>query len=145
MDELFQLLKDHYEPKVNVIAERFRFFKRQQREGESIAVYLSELRRLARNCQFGEQLKISLRDQLVCGLFQETVQQKILAESDLTLEQALRIAQAAETAQLETQTLRGGGMTVSAPKQPAETAFAIKKTTTANSQPGGPGKVLSLQ
>ena len=44
IDELFQLLKDHYKPEVNVFAERFRFYKRQQRHGEPIAVYVSALR-----------------------------------------------------------------------------------------------------
>ena len=43
LEALIDVLKRHYQPKVVVIAERFKFFKRQQREGESIAVYLSEL------------------------------------------------------------------------------------------------------
>ena len=142
IDELFQLLKDHYERKVNVIAEQFCFCKRQQRDRESIAVYVSELQRISKNCQFGEQLCTALRDQLVCGLFQETVQQKLLAEADLTLEKAIRIAQAAEMAWMETQTLREGGMTGPAPKQATSTAFRIKKTSGSKySQPGGSNRV----
>ena len=130
------------QPKVIVIAERFRFYKRQQKEGETIAVYVSELRRLAKNCQFGDQLSIALRDQFVCGLFQESIQQKLLAESDLSLDKAQQIAQAAEMARLETQTLRGE--TTHHTKQSTETAFAVKKTTTAGRSQSGcspPGKV----
>ena len=56
LEALIDVLKRHYQPNVVVIAERFKFFKRQQREGESIAVYLSELRRLAKDCEFGEYL-----------------------------------------------------------------------------------------
>ena len=41
LDTFFKLLQDHYEPRITVIAERFRFYKRMQREGESIAVYVS--------------------------------------------------------------------------------------------------------
>ena len=135
LEELFTLLKNHYEPKVIVIAERFRYYKRQQKEGETIAVYVSELRRLAKNCQFGDQLSIALRDQFVCGLFQESIQQKLLAESDLTLDKPLQIAQAAEMARLETQTLRGE--TTHHTKQSTETAFAVKKTTTAGRSQSG--------
>ena len=46
-DELVDLLKQHYEPKPLVIAERFHFHRRNQRDGESIADYMAELRRLS--------------------------------------------------------------------------------------------------
>ena len=36
---LVALLKTHYQPKIIVIAERFRFYKRQQRDSETIAHY----------------------------------------------------------------------------------------------------------
>ena len=57
LEALIDVLKTHYQSKVVVIAERFKFFKRQQREGESIAVYLCELRRLAKDCEFGSIYK----------------------------------------------------------------------------------------
>ena len=130
---------------MDVIAERFRFYNRQQRVGESIAEYVSELRRISKNCQFGEQLCTALRDQLVSGLFQGTIQQKLLKEANLTLEKAIRIAQAAETLRLETQTLRRGGITCLAYKQTdraVEKAFTIKKTSGSKySQPGGLNRV----
>ena len=75
LDELLDALQKHYQPRIVVIAERYRFYKRQQREGESIAVYQSELRRLAKDCQFGDSLSTALHDQLVCGLFSEALQQ----------------------------------------------------------------------
>ena len=77
LEALIDVIKRHYHHKVVVTAERFKFFKRQQREGESIAVYLSELRRLAKNCEFGEYLQTALRDQLACGLNSETLQKNV--------------------------------------------------------------------
>ena len=62
LDELLKALQKHYQPRIVVIAERYRFYKRQQREGESIAVYQSELHRLAKDCQFGDSLSIALSD-----------------------------------------------------------------------------------
>ena len=84
LEELFTLLKNHYEPKVIVIADCFPFYKRQHREEETIAVYVSELCRLAKNCQFGDQLNITLCNQFVCGLLRKAMQRKLLAESQLT-------------------------------------------------------------
>ncbi len=67
--ELKDLLKGHFEPKPLVIAERYHFHRRDQAEGESIAEYVAELRRLSRTCEFGtEYLSEALRDRLVCGL-----------------------------------------------------------------------------
>ena len=39
LEAIIKELKDHYEQKKLMIAKRFRFYKRPQQEGESIAVY----------------------------------------------------------------------------------------------------------
>ena len=83
--ELVAALTRHFEPRPIVIAERFRFHKRDQKQGESIAVFLSELRRLAATCSFGSFLEEALRDRLVCGVLSEAMQRKLLTEADLTL------------------------------------------------------------
>ena len=66
-DELVALLKEHYEPKPLVIAERFQFHRRNQ-HGESIAEYMAELRRLATHCEFKTYLNEALRDRL-CAVY----------------------------------------------------------------------------
>ena len=71
-----------------VIAERFRFYRREQAVGETIAEYEAELRRLATHCQFeAHPLSQALRDRLVCGLRNEATQEHLLSKSDLTLQQ----------------------------------------------------------
>ena len=96
--ELVAALTRHFEPRPIVIAERFRFHKRDQKQGESIAVFLSELRRLAASCSFGTFLEEALRDRLVCGVLSEAMQRKLLTEADLTLSRAFEIAQGIEAA-----------------------------------------------
>ena len=71
------------------IAERYRFFKRLQRDGESITEYMSQLRSLAKTCKFESYLDTVLRDQFVCGLKDQRIQQELLCISDLTLTKAL--------------------------------------------------------
>ena len=118
------------EPKTIVIAERYKFYKRNQKEGETIASYIAELRRLARKCEFKDYLNTALRDQLVCGLYHAAVQQKILAEAELSLDRAIQIAQACESARQETQTLRG--QTPQSARH-TETAFGVTQSTTGGS------------
>ncbi len=50
--QLTDIMKNHLDPKPLVIAERFRFHRRNQEEGESVSQYLAELRKLAERCDF---------------------------------------------------------------------------------------------
>ena len=105
---LFKKLKEHYEPKPLVIAERFYFHRRDQGANESIAEYIAELRRLATNCEFGEYLNDALRDRLVCGLRNTGIQKRLLSEASLTLAKAGEIAQGMEAAEKNAKRLQGG-------------------------------------
>ena len=98
--ELTAVLKRHFAPKRVVIAERFRFYRREQAIGANVADYEAELRRLATHCEFGEYLDQALRDRLVSGLRSEA--------TDLTLKRALEIAQSQEAAERNTQQLKAG-------------------------------------
>ena len=51
--ELEAVLKGHFQPKPLVIAERYRFYQRNQAETESVQDYVADLRRLAITCDFG--------------------------------------------------------------------------------------------
>ena len=81
--ELMNALSAHFSPKPLVIVERYRFHKRDQLPGESIATYIAELRQFARHCNFGTNLEDCLRDRLVCGLSNTHIIKKLLAEKDL--------------------------------------------------------------
>ena len=71
---IHQVLQDHFKTRSIKIAERFRFYKRLQQPSETVTTYLTELRRLASTCKFGEFLKKALCNRLVCGLREETIQ-----------------------------------------------------------------------
>lgn len=108
---LAELLKNHFEPKPLVIAERFTFHRRNQRPEESIMQYLAELRRLATHCAFNSYLEEALRDRLVCGLRNESIQRRLLTEDNLDLKRALELAQSMELAQRNAQVLKEGNET----------------------------------
>ena len=63
-DKAYNVLEDtlrqHYQPTVVVIAERFHFHRRAQGPEESVAEFLAELRRLAMHCDFKTHLNEAL-------------------------------------------------------------------------------------
>ncbi|CAL1280695.1 unnamed protein product [Larinioides sclopetarius] len=97
--DIVKLLSEHLNPKPLEMTERFRFYKRKQFEGESIANYCAELQKLSIHCNFGNNLSTMLRDKLVKGLKNENIQKKLLAEDKLTYEKAKSIAFAMESDQ----------------------------------------------
>ena len=98
--QLVEKVKVHREPKASIIVRRFQFNSRTRSSNESIADYVAALRRLAEHCSFGDMLEEMLRDRLVCGINNGTIQKRLLAEPDLTLTKAISVAQAAELADL---------------------------------------------
>ena len=103
-------LTSHFKPKTLKISERFRFYKRNQLRGENVANYLAELRRLALTCEFGNFLIEALCDKLVCGLTDEAIQCRLLAEADLPLTKALTLAQIMETAKKDLKEIHPTGV-----------------------------------
>ena len=65
--------------------------------------YLAELRKLTLNCDFKDFLGQALRDRFVCGLQNNNIRQRLLAERKLTLKSATELAKTMENADLETQ------------------------------------------
>ena len=89
--DIVKALKDHLQPAPNVIAERYRFNKRDRKHGESVNAYIAELRKYSEHCAFGGSLNEYLRDRFVCGLNSQPIQQKLLAVKDLDLTKALEM------------------------------------------------------
>ena len=107
LDDLQEALKSHFDPKPLVIAERFRFYQRSQAEGESVAEFAADLRRLTIRCNFGDFLPQALRDKFVCGVRNNAIQKRLLtAEDTLTVDKALEMAQGMETADHDMKTMK---------------------------------------
>ncbi|KAK9411040.1 hypothetical protein NXF25_002215 [Crotalus adamanteus] len=95
--DLKKLLKEHFQPKLSVIAWRHTFEQRDQRAGESAKEYIAALRRAAKPCEF-KDLEERLRDRFVCGLRHRDLQQRLFAKEDLSFQDALREVTAEEAA-----------------------------------------------
>ena len=87
-------LRDHFDSKPSIIAERFKFHKRNQNASESVATYIAELLRLTVRCSFPrDYLEDTLRDRFVCGLRSEAIQKQLIVEKNLTMARAFEKAQ----------------------------------------------------
>ena len=124
-EELVKTLRDHYEPKPIVIAERFHFHKREQHEGEGVAAYSAALKKCSEHCAFGTFLEEALRDRFVCGLRSKQTQKRLLAEKELTWKAAVEIALAMEVADKQASNFRNspetGGINYVKPPHPPKT------------------------
>ena len=72
------------------------FNTRAQGATEGIDVYVTELRKLARNCEFGELHDSIIRDRIVCGIRSNEVRKGLLKEKDLSLERAVEMCKSSE-------------------------------------------------
>ena len=98
-EEILKVLTNHFQPRTSKIVSRFKFYRRDQQDGESFATYLKELRRLAEDCGFNAHLETMLRDRLVCGIKNDGLQKKLLSEVGLTFQKAQELCTAQEAAE----------------------------------------------
>ena len=96
-EEIVSAIQKLLNPKPLEIAERSRFYKRNQ-QGESVLSYVVELKKLTIHYNFGGSLEETLRDKLVCGLINQQIQKRLLVESKLKFSKAVDMAVAMETA-----------------------------------------------
>ena len=107
-DEIVEAAGKHFNPKPSSIVQRFRFNSRVRKEGESVADFVAQLRLLSEHCQFGDTLSDMLRYRIVCGINDQRIQRRLLAESNLTLTKAMELSLAMESADKDADTLKAG-------------------------------------
>ncbi|XP_072373335.1 uncharacterized protein [Scyliorhinus torazame] len=79
-NELMTVLQEHFSPLPLLTAERFNFHRRTQKEEGKHLQVVTTLRKLAKYCDFGQTLDNAHRDRFVCGLRNEAIHRKLLAE-----------------------------------------------------------------
>ncbi|XP_048514943.1 uncharacterized protein K02A2.6-like [Athalia rosae] len=123
-DDIVKLMSDHINPKPSIVMERCTFNSTKQDANESISDFAARLRKLALHCDFTD-LATALRDQFVCGLYNETARIELFKLSDLTFDKALTTATAHENAM---KNAAGAVKTLSCKNQKQE-MFAISRET----------------
>ena len=93
-EHVLKKFKTYCEPRKNEVFERYKFWQRDQRQaqGENIDQWVNDLRILLSTCEYGQQKESSLRDRIVFVVADIRLKERLLRESDWTLEKALDVA-----------------------------------------------------
>ena len=89
----------------------------KERQSSNTA-YVAELRSLSEHCDFRDQLEEMMRDRLVCGVNDERIQRRLLAESRLDFKKALELATGMEIADKNTCDIQQGNSVEKPKEQP---------------------------
>jgi hypothetical protein len=81
--------------------ESYKFHSRKQDVDESIEAYIAALRQLAKTCNYGEIEERLIRDQVVIGVKEDVLREKLLETKDLTLDKCLKIGRAFESSKTQ--------------------------------------------
>lgn len=105
---LLEKLDTHFCEKKSTFAERYQFYKAEQRVGEELPEWAARVRHLAQYCGFKTELDTALRDRFILGLENVKEKEKLFAESidTLTFNNALEIAQRVRCSRLALQSSR---------------------------------------
>lgn len=93
-------LDDHFHPTPNEIVQSYKFHMRNQEKDEKVRDYIAQLRKLSIGCNFRD-LERTLRDRLVCGIFDKEIQKRLLQMNNLTFEEASKIVISYESAVMD--------------------------------------------
>ena len=107
----FEIVKEKFRlfctPRVNEIYERYVFRIRMQREEEPFEQFITDLKTKANTCNFGALKDSLIRDQVVVGIRDTKLKEKLLRDEHLTLERAITTCLASEVAKQQMKVLQG--------------------------------------
>ncbi|XP_050561601.1 uncharacterized protein LOC126912631 [Spodoptera frugiperda] len=126
-EQITAIMEKHLKPKPSILAERFKFRQRKQKEGENIADYLAALKKLSKTCELGLWLEESIRDQFVCGISSEVIRQRLFAEDKLDYAKAYSMAVSMEAAEKNAAAVVGSTATDSAVECLAVTSARLRR------------------
>lgn len=104
-DSVVKAFKDYCKPMRNETYDRYKFFTRTQQEGESFSNFVTDIKLLASVCNFAALEDSLVRDRLVSGILDLSLQERLLQQSALTLEKAEDICRASEISKIQVKDL----------------------------------------
>ena len=100
-------------PKKNVTYERYLFFSYMQ-NSQTIDAFITDLRMKVKTCEFGTLHDSLIKDRIVCAIDNNSVRERLLRNTELTLEVAINTVQAAERSKTQIETLTNSALEAAA-------------------------------
>ena len=85
--------------------ESYKFHLRRQELSETIEAYIFSLRQLAKNCNFGVLEDRMIRDQVVMGVREDAVREKLVEDKKLDQAKCLELGRAYKTSRQQSQSI----------------------------------------
>ena len=104
VDKILEKFEEYCKPRKNIVFERHLFNTRTQGD-ESVDVFITDLKILAKNCEFGDLKDSLITDRIVCGTNSKSVRERLLRETDLSLQKATDICRASEASKSQVKTM----------------------------------------
>jgi len=98
LNEVIQKFEEYCEPLKNITFERYQFLSRKQLHEESFDEFISALHALITSCEYGDMQDTMMKDAIVLGIADDQLRETYLRDSNLSLQKALQMGQAAERA-----------------------------------------------
>ena len=89
---MLEKFNNHFIPKTNIIHEWAKFHQCKQNNVESVETFIRSLYDLSEKCDFKTTRDNQIRDNLVIGLLDKELLEKLQLQSDLKLETAITMA-----------------------------------------------------
>lgn len=96
VDKINEKFQTYCNPRKNVTYERHVFNKRSQHTGESVDKYVTELKTLAKSCEFGDLNDSLIKDRIVCSIQDDAVRARLLRIADLNLSKTIDTCRSSE-------------------------------------------------
>ena len=105
-------LNDYFIPKVNSTYQNHVFRSMEQQDGETVAQFVTRLKQVVKDCDYGDQSDNQIRDQVVQRCKSHALRRKLLEKGEnLTLALLLATAATHEAVQSQLGSMEGAGNT----------------------------------
>ena len=108
---------------------RYKFFIYKQKEGENFDDFVTQLKKLSADCEFGELKDSLIRDVIIIGVSDNRLRERLLREPSLSLDNAIKYGQATEETKHHAKILRRDSASLKSVQQVCHRSKANKSKT----------------
>lgn len=106
LDKILDVYDTNCVVQVNVIFERHCFYTRNQAENEKFDVFYNDVKKLARTCDFGDKENEMVRDRLIFGVQNQTLQEKLIEKGAQDLSKTVEACRTWERSKTHTEEIQ---------------------------------------
>ncbi|XP_044765716.1 uncharacterized protein LOC123321967 isoform X2 [Coccinella septempunctata] len=92
------------DPKKNIIFDRYKFLSCNQKEGQSISNYITEIKTLVKVCEYQDEDEM-IRDKIILGIKDNNLREKLLQYENLSLKKTEEICNVTEVSRKQAEAM----------------------------------------